>query len=315
MLILIWCISSGWAIWRYKLFRLTPAIAAESILATMSNFLLLVDQQGRISSVNTAIADLLDCSQSEIIGQNVTFLFPPGFKTEILSQGESAIEYLRSYFHKPIETLIYTSGHRKIPIILSATRIEDDMGTDLGSAFVGSDLSDLKAIEEKLRRQKEELSQFAHTMAHDLQNRLLSIQGYSELLKDGYHPTYVLKIDQLAVSMRELLKRSIILADADLVVEKTDFVDLNVLISEIVENTVPGAIAFRHDHLPSVIGDPQKLSELFQNLFENAVKHGKPSTISVRSQIFEDRVDILVNNDGKAIPLDKRNKILQSSFI
>lgn len=315
VLILIWCASSGWAIWRYKLFRLTPAIAAESILATMSNFLLLVDQQGKISSINAATIDLLDCTQSEITGQEVASLFPSEFRSEIRAQGKRAIEYLRFHFSKPTETLFSAPDHRKTPVILSVTKIQDNMGTDLGSAFVGSDLSDLKVAEKKLRRQKEELSQFAHTMAHDLQNRLFSIQGYADLLKDEYRPDYVLKINQLAISMSELLKRSVTLADAGLVVEKTDLVDLNELIAEFVENIVPGTIAFMQDRLPLVIGDHQKLSELFQNLLENAVSHGKPSTISVKSQIFEDRADILVSNDGKVVPLDQRDKILQSSFI
>ncbi len=315
LLILIWCASSGWAIWRYKLFRLTPAIAAESILATMSNFLLLVDQQGRISSINAAAIDLLECSHSELAGQDVTSLFPSAFRSEICAQAKNLIEYLRSHFSRPTETLFFTPNHREIPIILSVTKIEDILGTDLGSAFVGSDLSDLKVAEAKLRRQKEELSQFAHIMAHDLQNRLLSIQGYAGLLKEEYDPDYVLKINQLALNMSELLKRSVSLADAGLVAEKTDLVDLNELIATIAENTIPGTIAFTHDRLPSVIGDHQKLSELFQNLFENAVNHGKPSMISIRSQIFEDRVDICVGNDGKVIPLDQRDKILRSSFI
>ncbi|MFW9915692.1 MAG: ATP-binding protein [Candidatus Thorarchaeota archaeon] len=315
LLILAWCASSGWAIWRYKLFQLTPAIAAESILAAMSNLLLLVDQKGRISSINTAAFDLLGCSQSEITGQEVTSLFPPTFRSEIRTQGKNWIEYLRFYFSRPTETLFLTSNQQKIPILLSVTKIEDTLGNDLGSAFVGSDLSDLKVAEKKLRRQKEELSQFAHTMAHDLQNRLFNIQGYANMLKDEYGPEYVLKINQLALSMSELLKRSVTLADAGLVAEKTDVVDLNDLIATIGENTIPGNIAVARDHLPSVIGDRQKLSELFQNLFENAVNHGKPSMISVKSQIFEDRVDICVSNDGKVIPLDQRDKILRSSFI
>ncbi|MFQ5977878.1 MAG: PAS domain S-box protein [Candidatus Heimdallarchaeota archaeon] len=89
-----------------------------------------------------------------------------------------------------------------------------------------------KQAEERLLQQKEELSEFAHAMAHDLKNQLLSIEGYAELLETKYDEPYAAKIGQLAQQMHTLLGRSVALADASQVIDKTAKVNLTDLFQE-----------------------------------------------------------------------------------
>jgi PAS domain S-box-containing protein len=138
-----------------------------------------------------------------------------------------------------------------------------------------------KQAEELLKQEKEELSEFTHAMAHDLRNRLVAIEGYAALLKKGHDESYIEKIGSLAKNMNELLHRSVTLADAGLVIEKIDMVDLMRLVQEVAESVIPDSISFRHDFLPAVRGDRHKLAQVFQNLFENAIAHGKPRKIEV----------------------------------
>ncbi|MFW9916257.1 MAG: response regulator [Candidatus Thorarchaeota archaeon] len=168
--------------------------------------------------------------------------------------------------------------------------------------------------EELLRRQKEELSEFAHAMAHDLRNYTLAIQGYADLLKKNYNKGYAEKIDTLAKGMHELLRRSVSLADAGLIAEKTDEVNLNVLVKTVADAIIPASIAFVQDDLPTVLGDQQKLSEVFQNLFENAVTHGKPNKIQVRREDSEDGISILISNDGIELLPENRSMIFTRRF-
>jgi CheY-like chemotaxis protein len=161
--------------------------------------------------------------------------------------------------------------------------------------------------EELLRRQREELSEFAHAMAHDLRNYTLAIQGYADLLKKDHSKAYAEKIENLAIGMQELLRRSVSLADAGLIAEKTDEVNLNVLVKTVADAIIPIWIALIKDDRPTVSGDQQKLSEVFQNLFENAVTHGNPEN---RSKFFTRR--FTTKEDGGGLGLEIIQKVISA---
>src|SRR5665648_491280 len=55
---LIWAFGIVYAIVKYKLMVVTPAAAAENIISTMADSLILSDRQGNITSVNKAALDL-----------------------------------------------------------------------------------------------------------------------------------------------------------------------------------------------------------------------------------------------------------------
>ncbi|MFQ5980411.1 MAG: hybrid sensor histidine kinase/response regulator [Candidatus Heimdallarchaeota archaeon] len=171
-----------------------------------------------------------------------------------------------------------------------------------------------RKAEELLRQQKEELSEFAHAMAHDLRNHLLSIQGYADLLQSGFDESYAEKINVLAKNMSDMLQRSVVLADAGLIAEKTDEVDLGHLVQEVAKTIIPKDVIFRQEGLPTVLGDHKKLFEVFQNLFENAVTHGKASKIEVHLREGDDGFTILVSNNGVPIPAKDRKKIFERRF-
>ncbi|MHA2232922.1 MAG: PAS domain S-box protein, partial [Candidatus Hodarchaeales archaeon] len=176
------------------------------------------------------------------------------------------------------------------------------------------DITERKQTEERLTRQKTELSEFTHAMAHDLRNGLFSIEGYADLLRGEANLAYAEKIGQLAQRMNALLTRSVNLADAGLVIDKTAKINLTDLLQEVAEATIPESLTFAQDRLPTVLGDREKLSQVFQNLFENAVIHGRPRKIEVRSHASAEGATLLVTNDGAPIPHEDHSKIFQQGF-
>ena len=56
----------GYAIWRYRFFILTPATAAQGIISTMSDALLLVSPEGEILTANQAALNSLGYKENEI---------------------------------------------------------------------------------------------------------------------------------------------------------------------------------------------------------------------------------------------------------
>ena len=65
----------GYAILRHGLFILSPMTAAEGIVSTMSDALLLVSPDYRIQAVNQAAAEVLGYEKSELLNNTVDQLF------------------------------------------------------------------------------------------------------------------------------------------------------------------------------------------------------------------------------------------------
>ncbi|MHA1169045.1 MAG: PAS domain S-box protein, partial [Candidatus Hodarchaeales archaeon] len=176
------------------------------------------------------------------------------------------------------------------------------------------DITASKLIEENLTKQKRELSQFAHFMTHDLRNNLNIIEGYAELLEEEYNKSHVDKIIKNARTMSRILNRSLELADAGLVIEKTDEVDLNLLVEEVADLTVPASIRFSHGKLPVISCDRNKMVQVFQNLLNNAVIHGKPGQIMIKARKRKKVCVISIINDGRKIPKKISERIFDQGY-
>lgn len=176
------------------------------------------------------------------------------------------------------------------------------------------DVTDIKETSEKLARQKEELSAFAHQMKHDLNNRMINILGFASLLLEEFEKEYLYNIEKIVKEMQELLEKSVKLADAGLIVGAMENVDLNILVDDVALSVIPSKIEFKSDKLPEVRGDPIKLAQVFQNLFVNAIVHGAATEITIKLEEKLDAYHILISNNGKQIPEKIRERILDTRY-
>ncbi len=180
---------------------------------------------------------------------------------------------------------------------------------------VMSDITQQKEAVEMLEKQREELSDFAHSMSHDLKGIFHNIMGFIELAEDERSLKHLERIHSLIRDTSDLLDHSVMLADAGLVVEEnfTD-VDLGRLVSSVASSTIPESIEYSQDALPVVKADEMKITQVFRNLFDNAVKHGKPNRIQVRLAERGGMYCIAISNDGMEIPSKYRPNLFQRGF-
>jgi PAS domain S-box-containing protein len=267
---------------------------------------IIFDSEANIKRVNTKMEILTGYSKEEVEGKRkwIEFVHP--------DEVERLLEYNKKRLLDPdsvpnqYETRIVAKDGKVINVLISVNLIT---GT---KDFIASqmDISERKETEEEIIQQKEELSEFAHLMAHDIRNSLSAIEGFVDLIEVKYDSTYVDTINKQLLYMRELLDRSIELAEAGRVIEKSDDVDLNELFEDCANMIIPEGITFTHDNLPKIRADKKKLSQIVKNLFENAVQHGKPNKIEVLFKETEKEAFIYIQNDGeKADP-----KIVQEAF-
>jgi len=256
------------------------------------------DMESTIVLVNSRMANLSGYKKEELEGRKWIEFIP-----------QPELDMMREFMKKRItdpssvpdqyETKFIDKAGKKIGILIAVTYIPE---TNNFLAAV-ADISDKQKEMESLTKQKKELSEFAHLMAHDIRNSLSSIEGYIDLILEDEKDSveYLSKINKQTEYMRKLLDRSIELADAGQTVEKSDTVNLDELLKSIAIMTIPSDIGFSAETLFSVKADKEKLSQIIKNIFENAVFHGQPRKIEVRKQEKYDSMVLKIINDGKLI--------------
>jgi len=148
--VLIWGGALAYAISRYGLMSVTPALAAGAILETMNDSLLLESPDGRIITANRACRELLQYTEPELAGMELEAIAPadPGGGATSL-QAALAGQGVRSR----TAALVDKAGDR-IPVMLEATRIDED-GEPLGVVVTAHDMRDHIAAERALRDSEE----------------------------------------------------------------------------------------------------------------------------------------------------------------
>jgi len=180
---------------------------------------------------------------------------------------------------------------------------------------VMADITQEKQALGMLRKQKEELSDFAHTMSHDLKNIFQNMIGFIELMEDENDFTHLERLQALIFETSQLVDHSVALADAGLTVEeKLVMVDLDKLVRLIAESTIPELIEYIQDPLPVVKADEMKVTQIFRNLFDNAVNHGAPTKIEVKLDVRNTNFCIMIRNNGKEILEPARSKLFLKGF-
>jgi len=191
-------------------------------------------------------------------------------------------------------------------------------GSLAGAILMYTDITELKQIEENLKRQKEELSDFAHQMSHDLGNSITGILGYAEFMKKYSDYSHLDEIIKHANKMTELLQQSLVLADSGLLIKEKEKVDLNSLVDNVAELIIPKEITYSRTKLPIVLGDHTKLTQVFENIIRNAIIHGKPNEITMTDKLSVKRkkkgILISITNDGKPINQKHRKKLFTRGF-
>jgi len=175
------------------------------------------------------------------------------------------------------------------------------------------DITDRKKVEELLKKQREELSAFAHTVSHDLKNYIGIIRNSAQfsLLKKEYAEKNNQRIIDITKKMENFVNRQLELADAGKTIGELEEIDLNKMIDKVRETY---SIEIHRGELSMIKGDSLKLKEVFHNLIDNAIKHGKADKIEISSIKKKNSCIIYVKDNGKGIPEEDIDKIFDMRY-
>ncbi len=158
---------------------------AENIIANFLDTLIVTNPDGTIRIINQATLDLLGYKEEELIGRPVGTIFAeeeeeeevkPFFTGTLEELAQRGV--LRNY-----ELTYVTKSGRRIPMSFNASVMRDENGEILGLVAGAKDISKIKETEAQLRQAQkmEAVGQLAGGVAHDFNNMLTAIMGYTDI--------------------------------------------------------------------------------------------------------------------------------------
>lgn len=277
-----------------------------TIIGSMNEGMILLNQKGRIITVNAAARKLLGLDVT-CIGEDLTLLCENSALKEILSealQGRQAERIL------PLQ-----EGHYQVDAgaIISQNKVR-------GAALFLFNVTE-KEKTEQIRRE------FTANVSHELKTPLHSISGYAELLKNDMvrekdRVPFAEKIYDEAQRMIRLVEDIISLSHLDegAQEEKRENIDLYGLAESVIQALEPQAeaagVILELCGIPVILnGIPQLLYSMVYNLCDNAIKYNRENgKVTVRVGREGNTVRLAVTDTGIGIAPEHQERIFERFY-
>ena len=293
-----------------------------TIMESMMDGIITTDTNGKVILINTSAGDMIDAPENEIlIGKDALKLLNI---SEYESIGEiiEAEDSLLVNVSEDDEGLLLRAEFSKI--LKEENEDLSQVSTELeGYIIVLYDVTDQE-------RQERERREFVSTVSHELRTPLTTMNSYIEALEEGVindkelAPQFIDTIHKETTRMIRMVNELMQLGKMDIKEEHYDkeFIDINKLIEQIsdrFELTHPEKNFIKY--IPKtpifVEGDQDKLTQVFDNIMNNAIKYspnGKNITVRVRQNYNHNRVSISIKDEGVGIPLVHIDKIFNRFY-
>ena len=184
------------------------------------------------------------------------------------------------------------------------------MGVGAGTVAGVYDIKQRVATREA-RRQSERLEEFASVVSHDLRNPLGVARGRLDAAFQTGDADHLKEVDAALDRMDELIEESLSVARSGTQVEETYEVPLAELAGDAWSATATGDATYDVVDHRTLQVDPLRAKQLFENLFRNAIEHGRED---VHVRVGPCPGGFFVADDGPGIPEDERDKILEQGY-
>ena len=172
---------SARAIWRYRLVDFTPAFAADQIVSTMNDALVVCDREGLIRLVNDAACQLFQYATDELIGQPFDTLVEPVVETRqwvhaMVTQGATQDQ----------AAVFITRAGERIDVSVSIAQLrQPGSPAAVGAVVIARDIRSRKRAERKqqvLRHAVEAAAAAEKQRAEELQKAYRELQQTQTML-------------------------------------------------------------------------------------------------------------------------------------
>ncbi len=310
-----------------------------SVLRALGSGIMVVDFQERVLHVNRAALDIVDKTESQMIGHELREF------TELAEFQQVVTHTIASKKPEDRYELHLKTANGTSTLGMSTSLLTDPHGGVSGVVITFRNLGALRKLEEQVRRAHhlDALGQMAAGVAHEIRNPLNSIRGFTQLVLEHEQTSPVSKeytqiileeVDRMNNIVQDMLdfsrQRPLTLLPLSLIKLLIDLVrDMQVDSKQLkvaLEILEPG------EELPNALGNRDKLRQVFRNIILNALQSCKsggivtvgfqrvvsqivdPKTKSIDKTVAVREIVVHINDTGCGMAHEVLRKIFDPFF-
>nr|WP_263314486.1 cell wall metabolism sensor histidine kinase WalK [Mammaliicoccus sp. Marseille-Q6498] len=286
----------------------------DSVITHMSDGVLATDRRGRVRIINEMALKMLGMERGEVESKHVL---------DVLNIDE---DYSLDDLQENNDSFVIDINEEEGLIVrVNFSTIIQDTGFINGYIAVLHDVTEQHILENERR-------EFVANVSHELRTPLTSMRSYIEALEEGawrdpeVAPTFlnvtIEETDRMIRLVNDLLQLSKMDNSSDQM--NLELIDFNMFINKIInrhEMTQGKNVTFVRD-IPVkglfVEMDPDKMTQVFDNVITNAIKYSQEShkrvEFHVKQNSLYNRMTIQIKDNGIGIPVNKVDKIFDRFF-
>lgn len=295
----------------------------KSLFKAIVDAVIIIDDFGKILDFSPSAEKIFGYEKKEVIGQNLNILMPEHY-------AQKHDGYLRSYRKTKFKTLIGSTrtleGKRKegttFPMEL---KVEEVKGAEASYVGIIHDLTETKKSEQhrldktvELIRANKELEYFSSLINYDLQALTSELEQLGSISKiNTVARSSILPHSQFNFAAKRIEKLTTLLTNLLLYAQtghrgiKTEWVDLDTLIQDIIMPLDQSNFTFVINSLPIIETSTVEMTVLFRNILEDVIERHEEDKghIVISCKEEQHRYLFSIEDNGPGIPLEVNEKI------
>jgi two-component system sensor histidine kinase HydH len=307
-------------------FRMTRASLSrikafsDTLVENMPIGLIALDTSLIITSYNHVADRVLNLSAVHASGKKASEVLPRMF-LELISHPDIETQAVEK------EIVCYIAEKTRLPLQVSAARLQDETGTFLGYVLLFKDLREVHALQKALARSQRlaSVGSLAAGVAHEIRNPLSSIKGFATYFRERYsHIPEDREVSSIMIQEVDRLNRVVsqLLAFA----KPVTIAKQPVPISDVIHKTLKLMERQSNDRqidietkiqpgLPLIPMDPDQMSQVLLNLLLNSVEAmACGGRIMISATLNQDRLILQISDSGSGISETDLSQIFDLYF-
>lgn len=297
------------------------------ILESIPYAVITIDKEGVVTTFNRSAEDLTGFERSEVVGRSIFALPIKASKEEFISW--QTLREGKAF--DDVETYIFDKQKNRLDVRMHSALYEGEDRKPQGAIIVFRDVSDVKKLEEYLRKSEQlaALGQLTAGIAHEIKNPLSIIQAAAEgiqlEIEDATDKDSVqgLVDDILKTSdrMNGLIKDFLSMS---MVPEETQFqpIDLISIVKELLHLLLKKfqdqriEVIWESEHRTALVnGNKNGMTQVFLNILLNSLQAMKEGgTLRVEVVLVDNAWKLVFADTGSGIPQEKLPWIFNPFF-
>jgi PAS domain S-box-containing protein len=293
----------------------------KSVLDTAPDAAVIVDPSNFITYANPAVEQVTGYCPDEVIDRPLALYVRDSASIERVAEALVPGSSVRC-----IDLEVRHRDGHALTLSVSASAIRGPDGDDVGTVAYLRDVTEQRRSQADLSRKNGELEHYVHSIAHDLRSPLVSLLGFTRLLRDDYGSQldekgahFLDRVEQAGRTMESLIRDVLELSRIEGATEPADRVSTRSVLLQLQAELKPrldaaGVTLMLPLDPPTLAFDQTRLYQLLSNLIGNALDHmgdALEPRIEVDVSDAETGHLISVRDNGCGIPTEHQERIFE----